>query len=478
MLNIMKKKNIKFKIITFGILITTVFTSCEKLLEIELNDRIPNDYAITSTRDLQLVLNGAYDGLQSGSLLGGNPVLYAELLADDAIIGNEQKLNRFGKYEIYSMTTSPQITEIASFWSAAYSAINRANNVIYAIDNNLIDDSDFDLYKDKLKGEALFIRAVAHFELVRFFAKPYDVDNRGNNSQLGIPYRLLPSFLPDSLDAPRESVEVVYANIIADLTASKTLLESAGVLTALSTASAMASTAMLARVCFFSGDYINAAQYADEVIESTYYELADNVTEIFNLSGNVSNPEVIFQIVNIVTDNSNSLIDAYSRAKNPLFQTNSTIYNMYNANDQRRNLITKYFVVYYVKKYDESLLDGVSQPLNRVYLRLAEMHLIRAEANLIPGGNGNAIDAFESYNALRMRAFGDNYTPETVALNDLLDSVRNERRRELCFEGDRYHNLKRLKLPLRNGLEWNSDAPIFKIPADEMSGNSLMVQNP
>ncbi|MDD3859517.1 MAG: RagB/SusD family nutrient uptake outer membrane protein [Bacteroidales bacterium] len=474
----MKKSIIKSKKIVVYLFVIIAFTSCEKLLEIDLNDRIPNDSAITSTRDLQLVLNGAYDGLQSGSLLGGNPVIYAELLADDAIIGNEQKLNRFGKYEIYSMTTSPQITEIASFWSAAYSAINRANNVIYAIDNNLVDDSDFELYKDKLKGEALFIRAAAHFELVRFFAKAYDVDNKGNNTQLGIPYRLLPSFLPDSLNAPRETVEVVYANIIADLTESKTLLESVGVMTSNSSASAMSSTALLARVCFFSGDYFLAAQYADEVIESTYYELSEDVTEVFSLSGNESNPEVIFQIVNIETDNSNSLIDAYSRSKNPLFQTNSTLYNMYSANDQRRNLITKYFVVYYVKKYDESLLDGTSQPLNRIYIRLAEMHLIRAEANLIPGGAGNSIDAFDSYNALRMRAFGDNYSPETVALDDLLDSVRNERRRELCFEGDRYHNLKRLKLPLRDGVQWNADAPIFKIPADEMSGNNLMEQNP
>jgi len=472
------RKNYIYGILTIFILLVIGFSSCEKLLETELNDRIPNDMAISSTRDLQLVLNGAYDGLQSGSLLGGNPAIYAELLSDDAIIGNEQRLNRFGKYEIYTMTSSPQITEIASFWSTAYSAINRANNVIYAIDNNLVDDSEIDLYKDQLKGEALFIRAVAHFELVRFFAKPYDVGNIGGNSQLGIPYRLLPSFTPENLDAARESVEVVYQNVISDLQQSKALLESAGVMTSDSKASAMAATALLARVCFFSGDYTLAAQYADEVIESTYYTLSEDVTEIFKLSGNTYNSEVIFQIVNIETDNSNSMIDAYYRSKNPLFQTNSDMYNLYSANDTRRSLINKYFVLYYVKKYDESLADGISQPLNRVYIRLAEMHLIRAEANLLPGGPSNASDAFDSYNALRIRAFADNYVPESVALNDLLDSVRNERRRELCFEGDRYHNLKRLHLPLRNGVSWNDDAPIFKIPADEVSGNSLMVQNP
>ena len=476
---IMKKINISttqlFGIIAMSLI---VFSSCEKLLDTDLNDRIPNNMAINSTRDLQLILNGAYDGLQSGSVLGGNPAIYADLLADDAIIGNEQKLNRFGKYEIYSMTTSPQINEIASFWGTAYSAINRANNVIYAIDNNLVDDSDFAIYKDQLKGEALFIRAVCHFELVRFFAKPYNSQNIGGNSQMGIPYRLLPSTLPDSLDMERSSVEAVYANIIKDLEKSKELLELSGSMTSTSLASAMSSTAMLARVCFFMGDYINASKYSNDVIESEYFQLSEDVTAVYHLSGNEYNSEIIFQIVNISTDNSNSLIDSYSRSKNPLFQTNADIYNMFDENDTRRDLIKKYFVIYYIKKYDESILEGESQPLNRVYIRLAEMHLIRAEANLISGGANNAAYAFDSYNALRERAFADNYIAETVSLSDLLDSVRNERRRELCFEGDRYHNLKRLQLPLRDDINWNSDDPIFKIPADEVSGNSLIIQNP
>ncbi len=475
----MRKLYIKSIQILLVIAITTLaFSSCEKLLETDLNDRIPNDMAINSTRDIQLVLNGAYDGLQSGYVLGGNPVIYADLLSDDTKIGNEQKLNRFGKYEIYNMTSSPQINEIAGFWRDAYSAINRANNVIYAIDNELVDDADFKNYKDQLKGEALFIRAVCHFELVRFFAKPYNVNQPDGNMQLGVPYRVMPSTNPDSLNLERATVEQVYNNIITDLQKSKMLLENAGFMTSISVASAMSSTAMLARVCFFKGDYTNASIYSNEVIESSYFELSDDVSEVFNLSGNEYNPEVIFQIVNISTDNSNSLIDSYSRTKNPLFQTNADIYNMYDENDLRRDLINKYFVIYYIEKYDEAVVEGESQPLNRVYIRLAEMHLIRAESNLTAGGPGNNTYAFDSYNAIRERAFGENYSPETVALYDLYDSIQIERRRELCFEGDRYHNLKRLQLPLRDDVDWNADVPIFKIPADEVSGNALMVQNP
>ena len=115
---------------------------------------------------------------------------------------------------------------------------------------------------------------------------------------------------------------------------------------------------------------------------------------------------------------------------------------------------------------------------NVCVLRLAEMHLIRAESNLVSGGNGNLTDAFASYNAIVKRAYGTNYVAQTVLAKDLLDSVRLERRRELCFENDRKTNQQRLKLPLRDGINWNDPSLLFKIPQEEMSGNPLMVQNP
>jgi len=60
----------------------------------------------------------------------------------------------------------------------------------------------------------------------------------------------------------------------------------------------------------------------------------------------------------------------------------------------------------------------------------------------------------------------------------MLDSVRLERRRELIAEGDRYHNIKRMKMNERDNVPWNDPSLLFKIPQEEMSGNPLMVQNP
>ena len=79
---------------------------------------------------------------------------------------------------------------------------------------------------------------------------------------------------------------------------------------------------------------------------------------------------------------------------------------------------------------------------------------IRAEANVSAAGNGNTAEALESYNAIRERAFGDDFIEET-GVNQLLEKIQLERRWELCFENDRYHNLRRLKQPVRDGVAHN-----------------------
>jgi hypothetical protein len=105
------------------------------------------------------------------------------------------------------------------------------------------------------------------------------------------------------------------------------------------------------------------------------------------------------------------------------------------------------------------------------------MYLIVAESNLSPGGNGDVARATDLYSELYELRRGSAPTiPADQA--ELLQNIRLERRLELMFEGDRLHNLKRMKEPLRNGIPYNDPSVLFKIPQEEMSGNSLMQQNP
>jgi hypothetical protein len=93
------------------------------------------------------------------------------------------------------------------------------------------------------------------------------------------------------------------------------------------------------------------------------------------------------------------------------------------------------------------------------------------------GGSGNTAEALESYNAVRQRAFGDDFIEET-GTNQLLEKIRLERSWELCFENDRYHNLRRLKQPVRDGVAYNDASLLFKIPQEEIAGNPSIEQNP
>mgnify|MGYP001430204077 CR=1 FL=1 len=466
------------RIIIIAVLFFAAFEfSCKKFLDTEQIMNIPSDEAITSVKDLEAVLMGAYDGLQSGDVLGGNMVTYADLLADDTKV-NESRLTNFGTKEIYNRATTVQLSPLRNMWAGAYSTINRANLVIYYIDNNLLSGNDFENAKDQFKGEALFIRAITHFEILRFWALPYDVNNPGGNSQLGVPYRTKPTLSGfDDLSMARNTVEEVYASVISDLQQAKQLLAAANVKKSISRASEMAATAYLARVCFSKGDYPNASVYAAEVINSSLYTLNSNadIVKVFQTSGNTATTESIFQLVNIESDQSNAVTYSYNPSDNtaPMLSGADTLKKLYSTLDSRR---TKYISIYFsgfigVKKY-----QNANPSYNVSILRLAEMYLIKAESDILAGNI--TTNTYDCYKEVKKRAYGVNWADETIDPANLLDSVRLERRRELLAEGDRYHNIKRMKMNERNNIPWNDPSLLFKIPQEEMSGNPLMVQNP
>lgn len=470
------------KQILFTFLLTAlVCLSCKKMLDIDQKMNIPNDRAIKSVKDLEAVLMGAYDGLQSGNVLGGNMVVYADLLAEDTKV-DESRLTNFGTREIYQRATTVQLSPLRNMWSEAYSAINRANTVIYYADNNLLSGADFDKVKGQYKGEALFIRAVVHFEITRFWALPYNTDNPGGNTQPGVPYRTQPTVSGFAdLAMARNSVEDVYSKVIADLNEAASLLAAANVKKSVSRASEMAATAYLARVCFFKGDYISASASAEKVINAKtgsncLYSLNADLTTVFKTTGDDASPESIFQLVNIETDQSNAIVYNYnpSDGSAPLFTGADALINLYSTKDGRRTKyvsVNPYAGLVFARKY-----QNANPAYNVSILRLAEMYLIKAESDIL-SGNITA-DTYNSYTTVKKRAYGANWSDETVLEANLLDSVRLERRREMIFEGDRYHNLKRMKMPGRDNVPWNDGSLLFKIPQEEMSGNPMMVQNP
>jgi hypothetical protein len=476
----------KFKII-LPLLLLFALSACKKALDIEPIDSLPNEEAITTPADLKNLVEAVYDGMQSGLALGGNRVVYADFFADDANV-IESNLSPFGTLEMYNRTMTSQINDLRNMWRDCYSSINRANNVLRVIESGSLEShinynpSDFAVYK----ATALFARATLHFEMVRFWGLPYDCDNIGGNSQAGIPYRKMPTLSgPDGLAMARNSVEEVYTYAIEDLEAALSAIDSLGDGTDIYDSykrdriDPWAIKAYLAKIKFFMGKYTEAAQYADEVINSGLFTLSAVPRACFtqNSANNVN--EQIFQLVSVAEDRSGNPAWAYSRFGFPLMRPLASAMSQFHSNDTRLNNSNGYFYVSFfgdstIAKYD---LPNAVNGINMCVLRLAEMYLIVAESNLLAGGNGDVARAIDLYSELYELRSG---TAPTIPSDQaqLLEDIRLERRLELMFEGDRLHNLKRMKQALRNGIPYNDPSVLFKIPQEEMSGNSLMQQNP
>jgi starch-binding outer membrane protein, SusD/RagB family len=480
-----------FKIAAIAIIGSTALSisSCQKFLEIDPPTVIPNDQAITTAKDLETVMYGAYDGLQNGNVLGGTIFGYMDLMADDGTI-RTQRLSPFGTEEIYSGNTSVQIGALRGIWADNYSTINRLNNIIAAIDGGTISGAEFDAGKDRLKGEALGLRALLHFNLVQLWALPYDISKKGNNTQPGVVLRTVPTLnAQQEVALPRASVEEVYSQVIKDLQESVQLLGISGQRTSLNRFSQNAAKAILARVYFYSGDYENAYTVSNEIILSNDYALADsaNLLPSYNYAGTSTppgglKPEVIFQLVNVQLDQSNGAFGFYTQAANPFMDVSGDLFSTYEEKDIRRTQLifnpNPAVSIRVCRKYNRA--SGSNVLPNPRIIRLAEVHLIRAESALRKSGADVSV-ALQSLNTIRQRALNSEFVPETETdVNLLLEKVMLERRKELRFEGDRYMNLRRLGLPIGNGPNstLNYAKFLFKIPQEEIAGNPAIEQNP
>ena len=194
--------------------------------------------------------------------------------ADDIFVAPENS-GRF--LQQYNYTTSPTTGFVADFWNRAYNAINRANNIIAKIDllyNQLPspETTGYDALKanvDHLYGQALALRALAHFDLLRIYARPYTWDN-GNS--LGVPF-----MDKAQISSPaRDQVSFVYGKIIDDLEDAIGLMKSSNAISDKAYLTKYAAMALLARVYLYMGEWELAKDYAIEVIDDGGYALVDN----------------------------------------------------------------------------------------------------------------------------------------------------------------------------------------------------------
>ena len=313
-----------------------------------------------------------------------------------------------------------------------------------------------------MEGEARFIRGLLYFDLVRYYGQAYEGDEA--NDQLGVPLVLNPTRgISEENDVTRATVAAVYDQILSDLTTAVDLLPSTNDVFA----GSLTARALLARVYLQMDRYADARDPADAVIESGSFSLTPTYVEAFMNGSN--SVEDIFAVQVSSQDGANTLTTFYSvpefGGRDGDIEVLDNHLALYEEEDARGDLFFERGGVTYTGKFN-------NQFANVTVIRLAEMYLIRAEANARLDSEEGASPS-EDINRLRNRAGLDDLEDDDVDLDFILE----ERRRELAFEGFRIHDIKRLQGSVGN-FAYDANELVFPIPARETVANPNIEQNP
>lgn len=443
------------KIIYSFLVASLVVSSCGKKLDLLPQQSVAEEVALSTDANVKKVLNGAYDALSIGDLYGGNVSLYAELLAADGEIRWEGTFNEPREIWLKQMIATNSF--VRDTWLEGYKTINVANNILSAI--SVVDAAD----QDRVKGEALFIRAAVYFELVKFYAKPYSDGSASSNP--GLPLILTPTRGIDAASyVARSTVANTYAQIIADLTEAETLLPDENDVFATKAAAA----GLLSRVYLQQLDYANARDAANRAIASATgagLSLVSAYEDAFNNSSNSSEDIFAIQVSDQDGDNSMhlycSIPDFGGRDGDVSIQQKHL--DLYDPADDRLNL-------FYVGAGETRTGKWKLQYRVIPVIRLSEMYLTRAECNFRLGTTVGATPLTD-LNRTRARA---GISSPTISL----DAILLERKLELAHEGQGIHDLRRLRRSA-DGFAYNADETIFPIPQREIdASNGVIVQNP
>lgn len=437
-------------------LLTVAFVSCDDNLDITPEDALVTDIAIKDPANIQKLLVSTYGIARSSSSYGGNIALASELIANDGDIYWNGTYVQPAEFDEKAML--PDNSYVRDIWMNGY-RINNQANIILASLSVVTNAND----KSRLEGEAKFLRGLVYFDLGRLFSKPYVAG--ATNSQLAVPVILTPTLDPNNISYPsRNTLEQVYTQVIADLTSAYNLLPASNGIYA----NKYVAAALLARVYLDKGDYDNARTMANIVIRDSEASLTSTFAKAFNNSENSSEDLFAWQVTS--QDASSNAFNTFwagsdfgGRSGNPDVDVESQHWDIYDDpnHDERADFF------YEADWWCTTKWKG--QFANIPFIRLAEMYLIRAEANQRKNTSVGATP-LEDITTLRDRSGAS-------ALSSVdLDEILMERRRELSFEGFALFDAKRLGRSV-GSIPSNSSRLVMPIPLRELDANPNLVQN-
>lgn len=503
------------KIITY-ICIAAVFaaTACSDFLK-----EYSQDLVVPKTpSDLDEVLVGGVDGYLPSLEISNYgdamsvPGAWFNLLDDDintviarmATTGWMAMANFYFGYTTWQLEVGRNLNgnslaEDDQLWADLYRRINAMNIILKQLEDISIENDKDRLDAARIQGECLFLRAHFYFTLANIYGKAYSPATA--ETDLAVPLKLTEYVEYDKekdVIFPRASVKAVYAQIVADLTRSAELLTESPQGKPRYRASKEAALLLLSRVYLYMQEWTSAKQAAEDLLKSK------NTLQSFAALGEtdnvvtVANPELIFTQGSLTMQDEEGFGGFGGK-----FCISSDLYALYADNDYRK---TVYFApnidtdsIAFTRKYATGIHR--SQVSDVFSLRTAEAYLNAAEASAM-------LDDFAAaqshLNTLRNSRYRDN---EPVALSgaELVNEIRNERRRELCLEGHRWFDLRRyaadVKYPSKKEIQRtfaiydyenqnlyltarvytlsvDDDAYVFQIPKTLLDQEPAQIANP
>ncbi len=470
-------------------IVLSLFSCDEKDITFSPYNAITEETVFNTEADFKNAISGAYAYLVKrggGSGYGQELLIDSEVATDNVILNLQGRLSNRDGFRYTSTSSNSHF----DFYNSAYRSTYMANLVLEQI-YKLPAGSG----RDNIVGEALFIRALNHLELLRNYAK-IPTQSSDAMSSLGVAYITEPDV---ALRPSRSTVQDGYSKVLSDLNTAKGLI-SATYVNGRSNRSAV--YALLSRVYLYLGQYQNCIDSSNLAISSipsitlatsaqVYTSATSGLWEDSNVAG------VLFKARIDLVDGSVPGV-AYSQAVGSTIRSeyvvSKELFDLYTSTDIRKLAYIKTGLFAgnnynHIVKYD-GRGTGTRNLVDIKVLRLEEVYLNKAEAEYRLNGSGLA-----TLDALRSKRYSSFVSPAETG-TALLASILKERRLELAFEMDRFYTLKRLGLPVvrsaTNGhfadgtgtpaealslpagdFRWQ-----FPIPLEEINYNPNLQQNP
>lgn len=442
-------------------------SSCSKFTELEPINSPSEVSAFQTASSIELAMLGVYEsaavGTYNGDKAGARGYPFGAAAIEQDEMRGEDMLNVDQFYAItYEGTYNTTSANNVNLWSNLYALVNQTNVMIEGVQGaaakGVITAEAAAIYE----GEARFLRALAHHELLLHFSYPYA---DGNGAKPGVPYRekaiTSQSAITEGLAQGRGLVSEDYTKLLADLDYAETNLPPtrSGGSSQISRATKGAAIALKTRIKLHMGDWngvitestkLGTAAKTDSVFKSPIGSYVLTVSPETPFKEFKSNTESIFSIANGPNANGGtngalpSMFGPADQGARGLVATSPILYNapFWVDGDLRRSLLQVKQLTGPKYTFNYKYRDYVNKTDYAPIIRYAEVLLNAAEAY---ARLGNAPQALQLLNEVRDRSVPD-AAHFTAAPADLVLAILQERRIEFTGEGRRWPDIHRLVL--------------------------------